>query len=109
MIRGYESLKSNFQPLHQEVHAKKIQTHIIHPVVSCNVNISPSKEMSETIALHRGSKALRKTLERSQLPHTTCTLSIPFPVSIAQAIPNAPQTELHRLAAGSKAKEKRER
>ena len=30
MIRGYESLKSNFQPLLQEVHAKKIQTHIEH-------------------------------------------------------------------------------
>ena len=30
MIRGYESLKSNFQPLHQEVHAKKIQTHILY-------------------------------------------------------------------------------
>ena len=29
MIRGYESLKSNFQPLHQEVHAKNIQTHVV--------------------------------------------------------------------------------
>ena len=30
MIRGNESLKSNFQPRHQEVHAKQIQTHTIY-------------------------------------------------------------------------------
>ena len=30
VIRGYESLKSDFQPLHQEVHAKKIQTHLFN-------------------------------------------------------------------------------
>ena len=29
MIRGYESLKSNFQPLHQEVHAKNIQNQLV--------------------------------------------------------------------------------
>ena len=57
MIRGYESLKSNFQPLHPEVHAQKTTNPYVHTI----------KTYYETFKRHE-SALLYAVREKESLP-----------------------------------------
>ena len=52
MIRGYESLKSNFPPIHQEVHVKKIQTQMGLTRLTSEPNVYRNNEQTMFVMVY---------------------------------------------------------